>query len=454
MTPPRTAAPVVVAGGGLAGMAAAARLAKAGHKVILCEAAERLGGAWAAAPLGVTHDGRDGRREVRGDKAPGVLTFPAPWRDLFRKSGRPLEAELARSGHALVPAPPPQYLFADGNELTLPAGRGEQSSALTSAYGPGIAESWQGLLDGLGEVWQALRPLGLEAELRDRRQLMRARTTLQPHRTIEDLALAVPHPHLAAVLRSLAYRQGGHPAQTPAFRAVDLAVVRTFGRWTVQELNGGDDTGRSSVLAEALIARLSLRGVEVWLGSRVAGIEVGPAAWRSRAGRGRATAVVLADGTRVPAAAVVSTVDPWQLAGTLLDARTGGWLRRRVRRLVPALAPAVSHEVVALRQTQGAGEGAGAVGETVRLTGEGVPVVTYERPVGKGLLRSSHDFTAAVPDPGAGVAWRRFGDWVRRPPVSTPVAGLYLAGPFSPAGNDPSAVLLSAALAATACHQE
>ena len=38
---------VVVIGGGLGGLAAAARLAKLGHAVTLCEASDRLGGALA-----------------------------------------------------------------------------------------------------------------------------------------------------------------------------------------------------------------------------------------------------------------------------------------------------------------------------------------------------------------------------------------------------------------------
>ena len=42
----------VVVGGGLAGMAAAARLAKGGHAVELYEKSDRLGGRWAPYALG------------------------------------------------------------------------------------------------------------------------------------------------------------------------------------------------------------------------------------------------------------------------------------------------------------------------------------------------------------------------------------------------------------------
>ena len=42
--------PVIVIGGGLAGLAAAARVAKAGHLVELYERSDTLGGSWA--PIG------------------------------------------------------------------------------------------------------------------------------------------------------------------------------------------------------------------------------------------------------------------------------------------------------------------------------------------------------------------------------------------------------------------
>ena len=96
--------PVVVIGGGLAGLAVAARLAKAGHQVELYERSETLGGTWAPYRLA---------SGVKVDDAPAIIGFPAPWRDLFRKSGRPLEAELARMGYALEPAQPATMIFAD-----------------------------------------------------------------------------------------------------------------------------------------------------------------------------------------------------------------------------------------------------------------------------------------------------------------------------------------------------
>src|SRR3954468_11050694 len=171
--------PVAVIGGGLAGLAAAARLAKAGHPVQLFEREAGLGGSWRAVE-------QPGMGLV--DRAPSVLTFPAPWRDLFRKSGRPLEAELARSGHKLVPAADSSYRFEDGSELSLPTERGAQYQVLTAAYGESAARRWRDLLDQLDGVWQVLRPLGLERELGRHRLPRSVRRPLQARRRLARFA--------------------------------------------------------------------------------------------------------------------------------------------------------------------------------------------------------------------------------------------------------------------------
>lgn len=419
--------PVVVVGGSIAGLAAAARLAKLGHSVQLYEARDQVGGSWAA----YEHEG------VLVDDAPGVLHFPAPWRDLFRKSGRPLEAELTRSKVALSPAAAARYEFADGSELVLPSERGEQYYALADAYGPSVATRWRDLVDELVQVWQALRPLGLEAELRDRRQLAPSRQLLRSRQSISQLADDLGEPHLGAVIRSIAYRLGSEPDRTPAWCAVELAVQRTFGRWCItSDLPG--QTGRSSVLTEALAARLALRKVAVHAGAtvtriavtRIAGVDAG------------ALEVTLADGTALPAAAVICTVDPWQTYTELLGPPT--WrTRRRVGRWRPAQAPAVTHRLV-----PGASAG---VSETVALDGLGRPTVTYTRPVGNATAVSVHDYAGGRPRRSAGLAWQGFGSWMNRPPVRSEATGVFLAGPGSRAGSSPSAVVLSGALASYAC---
>jgi UDP-galactopyranose mutase len=419
----RSAKPIVVIGGGLAGLAAAARLAKQHYRVELFERSDRLGGAWAPHQLGST----------TVDDAPPVIGFPAPWRDLFRKSGRPLETELTRCGRALEPAPPPRYVFDDGTSLVLPTDRGGAHETLSAAYGKAVAVAWRDLLDSLDPTWQALRPLGIEAELRDRRLAAKAARRLTPKGTVADLARRAPHPHLAALVRSVAYRQGSDPDHTPAWCAVDLVLARTFGRWII-------DNGRTSVLVDALAERLALRKVAVRLNTGVDRILVD---------RGQVTGVVTESGRTVDTQAAVSTVDPWQLTDRLLAGSSSSGapptgpslarVRRDLSRLGPANAPAVSHELI--------GSSGGALAEDIALDVRGRPVITYVRPG----LRTVHDFTVHNPDPAWGPAWARRSDLVRRAPITTDVAGLFIAGAASAGGNGPSQIIQTGALACAAC---
>ena len=82
---------VVVVGGGFGGLASAARLAKLGHEVTLLERLPDLGGAL----VPVTAGGHT------WDAVTSTL-LPAVVRDLFRKSGRPVEQELTLA--AITPA--------------------------------------------------------------------------------------------------------------------------------------------------------------------------------------------------------------------------------------------------------------------------------------------------------------------------------------------------------------
>ena len=422
--------PVVVIGGGLAGLAAAARLAKAGHQVELYEQSNALGGTWAPYQLdsGITVD-----------DAPAIIGFPAPWRDLFRKSGRPLEAELARMGYVLAPAGPQKMIFADGAELTLPADRGGQYAVLSDAYGRSVAERWQRLLDQLGEAWQTLRGLGLEAELHDRRQLTRAarRSLFGRHMTLAELATSIDHQHLGAVIRSVAYRAGSLPEQTPAFVAVELYTARTFGRWQVEplEIDSALDVGRSSILVEALAARLALRKVRVHLDCAVRSIKIR---------NGRAVAIGTSDGG-APVTAVVATCDPWQIFDNLLPPNAAPRTRRQLRKLRAAAAPTITHH-------EAAGAPAAQVSETITVSDTGVPTVNYLRPAADSGICTIHNFNQTAQRASYGIAWDGFGSWLRRPSVRTKIPGVYTAGPFSPGGPNASHVVLSAALAAYGCH--
>lgn len=226
-----TRAAVTVRGGTLAGMAVAVRLAKVGHDVTLVHDGGRLGPA----------------------DLPDVFTFPAPWRDLFTKSGRPLAAELARTGHALTPVTGRPI----GAGIDLPGERGAQFAVLSEAFGTQVAERWRDLLDALDEVWQARRPLGLEQEF-DPERFRAARMDLWWGTSVEKLARRMNHPVLSDLIRRSAESD---PRRCPADDAVWLAVERTFGLWQVTDA-GGEPAG-SGVLVEALAERLRTRKVRL-----------------------------------------------------------------------------------------------------------------------------------------------------------------------------------------------
>ena len=156
--------------------------------------------------------------------------------------------------------------------------------------------------------------------------------------TLADLATSIDHDHLGALIRSVAYRLGSLPEQTPAFAAVELSMQRTFGRWQVQPLdtNAGLDVARSSVLVEALVSRLALRKVQVHLGCAVESIHLR---------NGHVAAVATGEGA--PASAVIATCDPWQTFDDLLPATAARRTRRRLRGLSPAAAPSVTHHEAA-----------------------------------------------------------------------------------------------------------
>lgn len=399
---------VVVVGASLAGIAASVRLAKAGHEVILVEASTRLGGRWTPEP------------GMAATPLPPVIGFLAPWRDLFKKSGRPLEAELARAGLELVSAPPATHVFADGTRLTLPTDRGDQSRALAQALGASAARRWQAMLDRLDDVWQTLRHVGGVEYPFDPGRWRSRPAVLRALPSVADLSAGLDEPHLAEIVRSTAWRVGSDPVHTPGWVAVRLVLERTFGRWRLIR-NGRPQP--ATELLDLLGERLRQRRVDVRTGVSV-----------RLAGPGRVHTTQ--DAIRTDA--VVLATDAWT-AARLVGRRFGGTLLR----VTPARAPAL------ITRSHPASTDLGELAETITHTKAG-PRVEYLRP---GAAPTVLDHTQGAPDPGFGVAWRGVGTMSRLQPLRL-LPGIYAASAASPAGNDPWAQILSGALATYAVHQD
>ena len=275
----------------MGGLAVAARLATVGHDVVVCEQADRVGG-----KVGTVE--RDG---FVFDTGPSLLTLPAVYRDLFVKTGRPIEDSLD-----LVEVDPAfRYRFprSTGSATATPvwldvpnASRARTVAAMDAALGAGAGEDWAAFLDRAHQVWQVTRGPFLESPLDGPRDLVRLARRTSDVRTVAPWsslrALGRKHlhdPRLRMLLDRYATYTGSDPRRAPAALAVVPYVEQTFGAWHVA---GG--LGR---LADAVHERALLRGVDVRTGTEVTGVVVEG---------GRAAGVELADGQRLAADVVVA----------------------------------------------------------------------------------------------------------------------------------------------------
>jgi phytoene dehydrogenase-like protein len=292
---------IAVVGGGFGGLAAALRLAKLGHEVTLLERSTTVGGALAEVRAG----------DFAWDAGPTYTLLPAVVRDLFRKSGRPVERELELVPLDIVR----EHHFEDGSSVRLPSGRAAQVAAF-DGLGRGLGQRWVDHVASYADDWEALRrgylenPWDPEALPRDVAARIDSREMLHRRlrRTFKDerLRLVAGHPFVA---------EGHELRNVPAWAGMTAYVEQRFGAWTVE--------GGMARLGDALVARLATRRVTVLAGTEVLDLVVR---------EGRVAAVATADG-EVDADAVVCAVDPRRLPA----------LAPYVERTMPAIPPYVVH---------------------------------------------------------------------------------------------------------------
>lgn len=274
---------VVVIGGGFGGAAAAARLAKLGHEVTVVEQLDRLGGAV----------GRIERDGFCWDAGPASTGLPAVLRDLFRKSGRPLERELE-----LVPVEPMrEHRFVDGTVLRLPSGsRSAQLEAVETALGAGLGHQWVDYVHAQADTWDLVRrafverPYSPEHVEAGTRALLRTRTSLNQvvRRRFRD-------ERLRALALSPSVLDGQDPRRVPAWMGMWAYVEQNFGVWTVP--------GGLGALAAVLAKRLAERKVRVLLATTAVDLRL----------RGGRVSGVRTDHGILDADVVVCAVDPRRL---------------------------------------------------------------------------------------------------------------------------------------------
>jgi phytoene desaturase len=426
---------VIVIGAGLAGLAAAVRLAKLGHQVTICEQDGRLGGAL-------------GRVDADGfswDAGAASTTLPAALRDLFRKSGRPIESLVQ-----LDPITEPRrHLFGDGSVLDLPVGdRAGQLDAWTDLAGAKTAKRWTDLVDSYGETWQVLRKTSLEPPLMDRLPWSAIRA-LKPWQSLARVAeRRLDDDRARAVLRYYATQHGSDPKLTPGYVGVWSYLERTFGRWTVD--------GGFGAIADALAQRASERKIDVRTGAEVVAVS---------SKDGAVTGVRLTDGTELPAEIVVSDIDPRELYGQLVDDAAAKKVRRKVMSTHQAQAAYVVHlglqdpvpdlpfETVlhgdppVVVRTGGVAP-AGYQAWSVLVHGYPTDDV-LDLLVARGLhIRDRVVSRQSSPSWLAGVAWEGFRTARKRAANVSPVKGLYCVGAGAHPGTGVPATTLGAAIVA------
>ena len=185
--------------------------------------------------------------EFTWDAGPTYTLLPAVVRDLFRKSGRPLERELD-----LVPLDyVREHRFEDGTSVRLAPGRAAQIAAF-DALGAGLGQHWVDHVASYADDWEVLRhgylenpwqPDDLPRELADR---LHSRETLarRLRKTFKDdrLRLVAGHPFVA---------EGHDLRNVPAWVGLTAYVEQRWGAWTVEGGMARDRGGAGGAAGDA-----------------------------------------------------------------------------------------------------------------------------------------------------------------------------------------------------------
>ncbi|MFE1598859.1 phytoene desaturase [Methylobacterium sp. ID0610] len=294
----------VVIGSGFGGLAAAVRLGARGYRVSVLERLAQPGG------RARVHR-QDG---FTFDAGPTIVTAPFLFEELWALCGRTLAEDVT-----LVPMRPFYRIrFHDGASIDV-SGDAEAMRAAVERLAPGEGGAYDRFMAASDEIcrigFEQLGhvPFGRAADmLRIAPDLLR----LGGHRSVYGLVSRFfRDERLRTVFSFHPLLIGGSPFRASAIYCLIAALER---RWGVHSAMGG--TGR---LVQGLVRLIEGQGGRVRCNATVSRILVE---------EGTARGVELADGTRIPAALVVSNADSAWTALNLLPASARGWRERRLAR--------------------------------------------------------------------------------------------------------------------------
>ena len=290
---------IVVIGAGIGGLAAAIRLAAAGHAVTVFEALPRAGGKAGIAE----HDG------VTFDTGPTLLTMPEVFDDLFRAAG----TSLAEQVRLVDPLPAFRYLWPDGAAVDLHRTPDASVAAVSAALGSRAGAEFERYLAYTKGIWEAANGTFVSGSAPTLGTLLRMGPAtlakfakIDPMRSMKRAVDSfVSEPHLRDICLRFATYNGSDPRVAPA-------TLNCIG-WVELGLGGWGIDGGLYALVSALEATSKRLGVAFVYGQAVAKI--------SKTG-GRADGVVLRGGEAVAANAVVVNADAAHLYRALLPEGT------------------------------------------------------------------------------------------------------------------------------------
>ncbi|MDP8953466.1 MAG: phytoene desaturase family protein [Actinomycetota bacterium] len=317
-------ADVAVAGGGVGGMAAALRLAAAGHDVVLFERNQALGGKLATRTL-------DG---FTFDTGPSLLTLPEVFDDLLAVAG----TSLAEVADPVRLDPICRYRWPDGSGFDHRA-EAHAAAAEVDRFSTGQGAALAGYLDHGRRVWDVSRrtffagPMESPVDLVRRMRSPGDLWAIDPLRTLDARARShFDDPRLVQWAGRYATYSGSSPYAAPATLACIPWIEQSSGAWYLR--------GGLARLAQILTTVLDGAGVEVRTGVEVDAIRADTTSVRG---------VRLAGGETVDAQVVVANVDATHLYADLLPDRRA--LRRVLR------APVSSSGFALLAAVEGRTEG-------------------------------------------------------------------------------------------------
>jgi phytoene desaturase len=308
---------VVVVGGGLGGLAAAAVAAARGHKVTLLDKNPWLGGK--AAVLGVEAPDGSGRR-WRFDMGPTILTVPRVLRRIYAEAGRDQSAELP-----LIRLDPQwRCFFDDETRIDLLAEVPAMMAEIERfAPGRGLAEGYRAFqaearhLHGVSERFFFWRPVEGVSDTIDVRANFNPTTlrdvlSLKMGQTVARIIRGhVPDARLAQMLDHYCQYVGSSPYLAPAVLCSIGDMQASEGVWY--------PVGGTRAVAEGLAKLAAELGAELRPGVEVTGFDIEDGAVRG----------VVCGAERIACDAVISNMDAIRTYRELVGGMAGRKYERR-----------------------------------------------------------------------------------------------------------------------------